>query len=128
LASPKIEQLHRAFRGHHDVGRFQIAVHDALAVCGIESCGDLNRQPNGFLGRMGASNGCALDVLQYQVVRTDVVDLTDVGMIQRSDGAGLLLKTSVVLALQPFDRNNAVQAGVAGLPHLTHAACANGGE
>ena len=70
----------------------------------------------------------ALDVLEHQVIRADVVDLADVGMIQRGDRARLLLEPRVMLALQPFDRDDAIQAGVAGFPHLAHAAGADGSD
>ena len=50
------------------------------------------------------------------------------GMIQRGDRAGFLLETRGVLALQPLDGDDAIQARVARLPHFAHAARAEGGE
>ena len=61
----------------------------------------------------------------HQVIRTDVVDLADVRMIQRGDGASFLLKPRAMLALEPLDGDDAIQACVASLPDLAHAARAN---
>ena len=43
LRQPEVEHLHRAVRRDLDVGRFQIAVDDALLVCRLERLGDLAR-------------------------------------------------------------------------------------
>ena len=39
----------------------------------------------------------ALDVLHHQIVGTDIVELADVGMIERGDGLGLTLESFVEL-------------------------------
>ena len=47
----------------------------------------------------GPVDRLAFDVLHHQVVRADVVELADVGMIQGGDGAGFALEAFAELAL-----------------------------
>ena len=68
----------------------------------------------------------ALDVLHDQVVRADIVKLADVGVIQRRDGSGLAFKALAELFFAELDGDDAAQARVASLVHLTHAARADG--
>jgi hypothetical protein len=51
----------------------------------------------------------------HEVVRSDIVELADVRMIERSDGASLSLKAFTELGLGDFDRDNTIEACVAGL-------------
>src|SRR5579863_2452487 len=59
---------------------------------------------------------------------TDIVDLADVGMIERRDGVSFLLETRRVLALQALDADDAIEARVARLVDLSHAARPDGRE
>jgi hypothetical protein len=68
----------------------------------------------------------ALDILHYDVVLADVVDLSDIRVVRCGDGAGLALKTLCELRVREFDRDNPVETGVAGFPHFAHSACADG--
>ena len=43
LGHAEVEELRRAARGDHDVGRFQVAVQDALLVRGLQRAGNLDR-------------------------------------------------------------------------------------
>ncbi len=56
------------------------------------------------------------------IVRTYVVKVADVGMVQRGDGSRLSFKAFCEIALRDLDRDDPIQARVAGLPHLSHAA------
>ena len=49
-------------------------------------------------------------------------------MIQRGDGLGFRAKRSLNSAEEIFDGNDAVEPRVARLPHLPHAAGAEGGH
>ena len=62
------------------------------------------------------------------VVRDDVVQRADVGMIQRGDGAGFALEALTETLHRNFDGNVAVQASIASPVHLTHPAPADGSE
>ncbi len=48
------------------------------------------------------------------------------GMIQCRDGASLTLESLGVLSLEALDGDDTIDARVAGLPHLAHAAGADG--
>src|SRR6516164_8999219 len=91
-------------------------------MCRLQSAGDLDCQPHGLLSLQGASQRAALDVLQHERLRPNVVDLADMRMIQRGNRTRFLLESSRVLGLQPLNRDDAVQPRVARLPDLTHAA------
>ena len=74
LGEAEVEDLHHAVRRDLDIGRFEIAVHDALLVRGVEGIGDLpsNRQRVGdrhWSARDPLREGDSLHQLQYE--RTD---------------------------------------------------------
>src|SRR6516162_7636237 len=91
-------------------------------MCRLQSAGDLDCQAHGLLSLQGASQRAALDVLQHEIIRPNVVNLADMRMIQRGNRTRFLLESSRVLGLQPLNRDDAVQPRVARLPDLTHAA------
>src|SRR6516165_3804327 len=91
-------------------------------MCRLQSAGDLDCQAHGLLSLQGASQRAALDVLQHEIIRPNVVDLADMRMIQRGNRTRFLLESSRVLGLQPLNRDDAVQPRVVRLPDLTHAA------
>ena len=78
------------------------------------------------------------EVLHHEVgravVRADVVERADVRVRERGDRAGLALEAHAAVRIgaqfggEDLDGDRAVEAGVAGLVDLTHAARPNGGE
>ena len=74
----------------------------------------------------GPLGGVAFDVLHHQIVGADVVDLADVGMIQRGDSLGFALEAFGKLRGRDFDGDVAIQARIVGAIHLAHAADAYG--
>ena len=78
----------------------------------------------------------AFQILHHQVADSvllaDVIELADVGVIERRNGARLALETFFGVALvgkmlrQNLDGDGSLQAGVAGAVDLTHAAGADG--
>ena len=72
----------------------------------------------------------AFDELHHQVDYTrqspDIVNLADIGMIQRRNGLRLTLEAFAELSGGDFDRNVALQTRVAGSVHLSHATGADG--
>jgi hypothetical protein len=74
--------------------RLEIAVHDTSSMRGGQSVGDLHGQIKQLTRVVDRRDGGAFDELHHQVVRTDVVELTDIRMVQC--GYGLRL------ALEPF--------------------------
>jgi hypothetical protein len=63
----------------------------------------------------------SLDELHHDVIRTDIVDLTDVRMIESCNGPGFAIKTAGELSFGNLDCDGAVQSRIARLPHLAHA-------
>src|SRR5450432_4796743 len=76
----------------------------------------------------GRSHGRPVHELHHQVIGADIVNLADVGMVQRGDGAGLAFEAVGEGGLRKLDGDRAVETRVAGLPHLAHAARAEGRE
>ena len=76
----------------------------------------------------------ALDIFEHEVARPDVVELTDVGMVQRGDRPRFVLESTQTIGIsgEPFrkdlDRHVAPEAGVARAIDLAHAARAERGE
>ena len=127
-------------RIHHDVGGLQIAVYDAGGVRGGERAGHLR----GDAQRIGEPHALARDQLVQRlaihqlhdnkgppVLLADFVDGDDVGMVQRGSGFGLLDETGPAVGIgvacfwQNLDGDETVQALVAGLVDLAHAALAD---
>ena len=100
-------------------------MNDTLLVRGFEGGGDLAGDPQGFFEGQRPPRGFALDVLHDQVIRADVVQSADVGVIQRGHGAGFPIEALGEPFLRHLDRNQAVQPRVARLVHFAHAALAD---
>src|SRR5271169_4586614 len=76
--------------------------------------------------------GFAFEVFHHQVIGAvlgaDVVEMADVGMVQRGNGAGLALHALLQFGRRRktggknFHRHGAIKAGVAGTVNLSHAA------
>ena len=86
---------------------------------------DEMRDGEGFLQRNGALTNSIrqsrpLNMFHHEVVRPDIEQCADVGMIQRRDGSRLLLKALGEVALTDLDRDEPIQPRVASLPHLSH--------
>jgi hypothetical protein len=67
----------------------------------------------------------ALDVLHDQVIRSDVVEVADIGVAERGDGAGFGGEALGELSVRNFDRDIAAQARVMSPIDLAHAALAH---
>jgi hypothetical protein len=58
----------------------------------------------------------------------DIVNLADIGVVQRRNGSRFLLEALAVLLFDLLDGHNAAQAHAPCLPHFSHAIGADGGE
>jgi hypothetical protein len=99
-------------------------------VGGFEGVGDLFRDGEGFVEwdrAFGDAVGqsWAIDQLHHQVVRADVEQGADIRMIQGGDGFGFALEAIGELFGREFDRDFAVQSGIARLPDFAHATAAD---
>ena len=61
-------------------------------------------------------------------VGSDVVERTNMRMIQRCDGLRFSLKTLAEGVVAGFDGDSSIEASVSSLPHLPHPAFAEGTE
>ena len=90
--------------------------------------GDLSRDGQQFGQRNGAGQRRPVDVLHHEIIGADVVQGTDVRMIQRGDGMSFPLEALAELLGADFDRYSAVKPRVPRLVDFTHATGANGCE
>ncbi len=65
---------------------------DAFLVRGIERGANLRGILQCLIDRQRPLESRALDVLHYKVIGTDIVERTNVGMVQRSDSACFALE------------------------------------
>jgi hypothetical protein len=124
-------------------------MHDSLLVRSFERCGDLAQDGEG-VGQLQAAGPRTtdrgpgtfddlferrpLDELHRNCVRLEPVDLCDVWMIERGQHFGLELESAESLHVarelgrQDFERDVAVQPGIAGAVDLPHSAFAQFGQ
>ena len=118
-------------------------MRDPLAVGLVQRVRDLNGRLESLIERQRAlpqavGQRLALQVLHHQEVHAvlvpHVMEGADVGMVQAGDRLGFALESLLQLRVrrdmlgEDFDGDRAVQAGVAGLVHLAHAASPEGGD
>ena len=139
LGQAEIENLGVAALGYEDVGGFDVAVHDAFGVRGIECVGDLDGE-----GKQSVQleRSCADQVFERLAVEklhgdeglavlfADVVNGANVGVVQCGCGLGLALKAGERLRVagyfigKEFQGYEAMQARVFGFINHAHAAAA----
>src|SRR5215471_20529325 len=95
-------------------------------VRGVKRIADLHGVAKRLIERERTMEWSPLDKLHDEVVRTDVVNLADVGMIQCCDCLSFSLKAVTELRSRDFDRDVAIQAWIVRLPHLSHPTFADG--
>jgi hypothetical protein len=133
----EIQHLHAGVRRDLDVGRLEIAMHDAAAVRGHERQRDLlgdverglHRQP---AARQAVGQCRTLDQLEHEradaLVFFELVDGGDVGVVHRREQPRFALEPSVPRRIggearrQDLERDVAAQAPIAGAIDLAHAA------
>ena len=139
LGQAEVEELRLAAPGHEDVGGLDVPVHDAAGVRGLEGVGDLDAEIEQGVELEGSrgeavAQGFAFEQLhgdeRLPVVLVDVVDRTDVGVLERGGGAGLALEPLEGLRIadqilgQELQRDAAAELQVLGLVDDAHAAAA----
>src|SRR5258708_26625018 len=101
-------------------------MHDPFFVGAFQRIPDLVRDAQSFLQRQRAFGRLALHQLHHQVIRPDVVELADVGMIQRGNRADFAFEAVREFFQRDFDGDIAAHAWIARAIHLAHAARADG--
>jgi hypothetical protein len=135
LGETEVQQL-RARRGEHDVGGFEIAVDDAMAVGAVQRIANFHRHSQCFVNWQGASpqplrERRPLDVLHDDVVgfalAPHIEDGTDVRVTQTRQRCGFALESRLDVRTigdvhrEDLDGHDAVEPMIAGPVHLTHA-------
>ena len=143
LGEAEVEDLHAAHRRDEQVLGLEVAVDDALAMGGREAVRRLDRDSEQSVAEWAGGGkqlpqGLALEQLGHDkrcaALGADVVDRQDVRMIERGDGPGFLLEATEPVGVsgnlvgKDFDGNVAVEAAVASLVDLAHAAGPDGCE
>src|SRR5258708_11403579 len=98
---------------------------DALVMRRAKRVTDLRGILQGLIEWQRTFDRLALDVLHHQIIRPDVMQRTDVRMIQRGDSSCLASETLGELLTGNFDGHDAVKTRVERLVHLAHAAHAD---
>ena len=140
LGDAEVAHQHPAALLDHDVGGFDVAVHDAVAVRVLEGAAGLLEDADRFLEAQGAglledlAEGAALDALhrvpEEGAGGADAVDGDDVGVIERGGDLGLALEAlggvGAVgeLQRQDLERDGAVELDFVGEVDERHAAAA----
>lgn len=101
-------------------------MHDPGGMGSRQAIGDLHGQIEQFARAVDGRNRRAVNKLHHQVARSfrrcpHVIDLADVGMIQRRHGARLAFEPLRKSGLRYFDGDDAVEARIARLIDFPHA-------
>jgi hypothetical protein len=95
---------------------------------GLERTHDLKTKPHRFIRCEWTPRRSALDVLQNEIPRTNIVDLTDVRVIQARNRACFFFEPAQPIGIrgelggQDLDRDIATEPAVPRAVHLTHPA------
>ena len=127
LRQAEVEQFH-ALLGDQNVSWFEVAMGDAFLMGGVKRVEDLSGVFDRGVCGQRALERLAFKVFHDEVVGTDIVQRTDIGMVERGHGTGFAFEALVEIGLGDFQGDRAVEPGVAGFPHFAHAPFANMGE
>ena len=102
LGQAEIKNLRVTTLGYEDVGGLDVAVNNALGVCGIERFGNFNREFQQLIGGKRPTQDALAQSLTFEqfhsdevfaILLSDFVDGADVGMVKGRGSAGLAAKT-----------------------------------
>jgi len=82
FGEPEIQNFNHAARGDLYIGGLEIPMDDSFLVRSLKRCSDLTGDGERFLQRHRSHGSDSVDQFHDEVVRADVVELADVGVIQ----------------------------------------------
>jgi len=121
LRQAEVEQLDAGL-GQQDVLGLEVAVHDALAMGGVEGVCDLKCVFASRIEGQGSPQWFALNEFHDQIVGADVVERADVRVAEGADRPSLPNEAIAEFTQDHFDRHPATQARVLCLIDFSHAA------
>jgi hypothetical protein len=124
LGETEVEKFGRTAACDQNVRGLEIPMQDSPAMGLLERVSDRQDRANRLGDTQRTAQRSSVDVLEHEIVGTDVVDLADVRMVQRRDRPRFLLEP-IEVADQPLDRDGPPQSRVACPPHLAHTARAD---
>ena len=95
---------------------------------GIQRIANLDGEFQGLIDRQGPLDLSAFDVLHDQVIRADIVQSTNIGMIQCRDCTSFVLEPFGEPGAGNLDGDDAIEARIARLINFTHSARTDGRE
>ena len=135
----EIENLGLTALGYEDVGRLDIAMHDAFGVSGVKPVGNLSRQLEHGVGAKRSSHDAVFECRPIEklhcderpsLVLTDLVNGADIWMVQAGGRARLATKALEYLGIasdvvrKELQGDKAPQFGIFGLVDHAHTAAA----
>ena len=124
----EIEELDRPISRDQNVGGLQVAVQDAAIVSGFQCARDLDRLADRFGCRDRTAQRRAVDVLEHEIARPDVVQLADVRMVKGRDRPRFVFESTQAIRVIGHRRGEnlhgdcAIKPRVAGFVDLAHPA------
>jgi hypothetical protein len=139
LREAEVEELGVTARADENVRRFDVPVEDIRGMGGVQCVSDLDPEPQHCIefewtGGESVLQRRALQILhgdeRSSVLLADVVDRTDVWMVERRCGPGFALKAAQGLGIarqivgDELERHGTVKPRVFGFVHHAHPAAA----
>ena len=136
LGQAKIENFYAVVVGDENVFGLEVAMHDALVVCGGETVGKMQREVRDFALRERTAFHAFAESVAFQVfgdevvrgvLRADVVDSQKIWMADGAEDARFVFETEKAVGVrgqrfrQDLDGHGAIQAGVAREINFAHA-------
>ena len=121
----EIQHLDRTVRFDLDITGLEVSMDDSLFVGAFQRAGNLLRNAQSFIQWQRTFRRFALDKLHHQVVGTDIVERTDIRMVQRGHRSGFALKEFTEARGGNFDGDVPSEPGIVRQIHFAHSPSAD---
>jgi hypothetical protein len=122
LRETEIENLYLSVRRDLDVAGLQIPVGDVFLVRFLKSVGDLTCDIENLVEREWPFRGFAFNHLHNEIVIPHVINLADIGMVERRDRSRFTFECLRETLCGNFDGDITAKARIARPVDLTHSA------